>query len=636
MPAANAVRPLAHRRWVELLPWLDGYRSGPSILSENELIPNAWISTSPAQSLTSENFDAFCTLVAARYVADRPDHRLAADFPHAEHTGHRLDRTVNQLLGTPGTERSAVAEIVRGLVASTAVAGDAPSADDALPVPLTDDRRVREFVDGLDDRDRLILAERIVTSQPRTQAHLASQIGLSRERVNQLDRSLRLQLTEMVEASATLRPLLSEMSARANPIADVSDVIADIPELGLPFPTLDIPLWRILGAGSGELHIADDWIVKGSVQEANTRIREVLDEYAGPESVVPLAPVAQTLMLSVETTARWLGRNGFAVIGDHVVTASSATGDLVAATLSIAGAPLTFDEIVDSMADTPRSRSSIRNAITTDDRIVKTDRTTYGLVRWGGERYLPVHRQIGAILDEVGGQIGIDDLISRIMAKYNVTESSIRAYAGAGEFITRDDVVSRREKRYVNRKSPTKTRNLYRDGDIVRWRSVVSKAHIKGSAFNIPSALAGHLGVGPGKPLQLPSRLGPQSIIWVSVQGRLGTVKRFIDDLGLTEGDEIFLEFAPQQFDVRPYRPRAGAEPAQQILAMLGRPDHTAPDAAQLREILISSLWLPEDADIPTVIDTLRHRREDTLAELVSLATGPSQPGADTTKPTST
>lgn len=645
MPHAPAVRSLAQRSWVDLLPWLVSYRHGPSILSDTEVIPNAWLPAAPADSLNPENFDRFCALVAERYVADRPKAHLASDFPTTVTAGsvselelddrieklladndvttvaHVLAQSVDRLVALPGIERADAVDIVAGLVAFTARAPESPVVV-AEHVPLDRDRHVMAFIDGLDDRDRLILHERIVALRPRTQSSLAAEVGLSRERVNQLDRSLRLQLADMVENSGSLRQLISEMLARANPIADITEVIDDIPELGAQLPTLDIPLWRLLGAGSGQVHTTDDWIVKGSVQEANSHVRSLLEENAGPESVVPLATIADALMLPVGTTARWLSRTGFAIIGEHAVAESGGTADLVAATLSISGVPLSFDDIVLAMANTPRSRSSIRNAIVTDDRIVKTDRTTYGLQRWGGEKYLPVHRQIGLILDEAGGKISVDALVEQIMAKYDVTESSIRAYAGAGEYTTRDDVVSRREKKYVHRKSPAKTRFLYRDGDTIRWRSVVSRSHVKGSAFNIPSALAGLLGVGPGSPVQLPSRLGPQSLMWVSVQARVGTIKRFITDLDLSEGDEIFLEFAPDDFDVKVYRPPDSADPLKQILAAIGRPDPPSVTSAELPGVLAAALWLPEESSVTALVDALRHRREDELADRVAETLG--------------
>ena len=189
---APAVRSLAQRPWVDLMPWLAGYRHGPPILSDTEVIPNAWLTVAPADSLNPENFGRFCDLVAERYVTDRHHAGFAADFPALTTTGSLSDveltddaekllsgnainttealsaHSASELLDLPGSGRSAAVEIVAGLVALTARAAEPPIAA-AQHTPLDRDRHVMAFIDGLDDRGRLILDERIVASRPRTQ-----------------------------------------------------------------------------------------------------------------------------------------------------------------------------------------------------------------------------------------------------------------------------------------------------------------------------------------------------------------------------------------------------------------------------------------------------------------------------------
>lgn len=625
-----------------LLPWLAEYRSGPSILASNELIPNAWLDGSPAEALNTENFNRFCELVALRYLADRADRALADDFPtvgatttltslalgrHSDNAlqnnkistvGDVLDHTAAQLLQLPQVGRATVVDVVAALVA--AATRTLQGADDRSGGRVLADPYLVEFIESVDDRDRIILHERIFAAKPRTQSDLAKQMGLSRERVNQIDRTLRLQLSETVEGSVDLRRLLAETVALADPVADAGRVTEALPLFATQIPALEISVGQLLIAGSNDLAAVNGWIVSRPPSQIADLVGEILDANTGDERLVPVRSVAAGLHLSDSEAARWLTNSGFTVLDDHVVNGPTSTGDLVCAVLSIAGQPRTFDQILAGLAGEPRSRSSVRNALVTDDRIVKTDRTTYGLRRWGGDKYLPVHRQIGRILDEAGGKIEIADLVAQISAKYDVTESSIRAYAGAGEFVMRDDVVSRRSERYVHRKSPAKTRSLYRDGDTLRWATAVGAAHLKGSAFNIPSALAGLVGVGPGNPVKLQSRLGPQSLMWVSVQARVGTIKRFAVDLDLALGDPIFLEFTPGGFDVTRQRPDPSDDPVGAIFVRLGRVPVGTLSRADLLEVLVFSLFLPPDSDRAAVLGTLRHRKELELEALVAAA----------------
>ena len=642
MSDSNTATPFSTSTWTMLLPWLDEYRCGPPLLAREEIIPNAWLDGSPAQHLNAGNFSRFCELLALRHLEDRPDAVLAGDFPTVDTTtpigelGVRkqsakslhdngilttegiLSRSANELLDLPHLGRTAVLDIITALVAEATRApkgGDPRSSERVLADP-----HLVRFIESIDDRDRVILRERIFAAKPRTQADLAKQLGLSRERINQLDRVLRQAISETIEACADLRRLLAETVTLADPFADLDRVTQSLPLFATVIPALGVSIGDFIVAGSSDLTRVNGWILARGPAQIADRVGAILDAHTGDESLVPVAAVAAELDISDAEAARWLIHSGFTVLGDQVVNGPTSTGDLVCAALSIAGTPSTFDEIVAGLAGVSRSRSSIRNALVTDDRIVKTDRTTYGLRRWGGDRYVPVHRQIGQLVDAAGGTISIVDLVRQISEKYDVTESSIRAYAGAGEFVTRDDVVSRRAERYVHRKSPAKTRFLYRDGDTIRWATTVASAHLKGSAFNIPSALAGLVGVGPGNPVQLHSRLGPQSLMWVSVQARVGTIKRFVTDLELKQGDPIFLEFTADAFDVKRQLRSTSSDPMDRIFALLGKSGPHPTGKKELIETLAAALFLSDGSDAATVVATLQHRKELELAELVTAA----------------
>ncbi|GAC70886.1 hypothetical protein [Gordonia soli] len=642
---SNPARELGVRPWLDVLPWLGDYRDGPPILAPDEVIVNSWIHRSPADTLTDTNIADFCSLLAERYVADRPGCPLADDFPGIDpavpldglpvsaSVRRRLSGngihilqdliagSVGDLLARPRIGTAAAVEVAAALVGVAAHTATASTAEAATTTG--DHGDVESFAAALTDRDRLVLRERILSSRPRTQTELAGMIGTSRERVTQMDRGIRRRLVELIDGSPHLRALRADIDGHAHPVVDADDLVADDPDLGKTVASLDVPTWRLVAAGSVGLHAVDDWIVRGSMKEVTTQTRSSVDEAATPEGVAPVPVVADSLNLTTDAARRWLQRSGYAVVADHAVPSSASTGDLVAGVLAIAGEPRTFDEILGALLEFPRAPSSVRNALVTDERIVKTDRHTYGLRRWGLQRYVPVHRQIDRILAAADGPVPIADMIATIRGDYDVTESSIRAYASAGEFITRDEMVSRRERPYAPRKTPTRTRGLYRDGESTHWATTITAAHIKGSAFNIPSALASIIGVAPGSPVRIPSDHGPQSFMWVSVQARSGTIKRFVTDLGLAEGDPVFLDFSPQGFGVRRDTSARATTPAARIVESIGRsPGRRRPAPEALRAILTDALWLPPDSASELTVATLRRRRENDLADLVQQTVG--------------
>jgi RNA polymerase sigma-32 factor len=59
--------------------------------------------------------------------------------------------------------------------------------------------RVQEFVEGLEDRDRKLFQERVLADEPKTLAELGEELGVSRERVRQLEARLVKRLREQLK-----------------------------------------------------------------------------------------------------------------------------------------------------------------------------------------------------------------------------------------------------------------------------------------------------------------------------------------------------------------------------------------------------------------------------------------------------
>ena len=62
------------------------------------------------------------------------------------------------------------------------------------------------------------------------------------------------------------------------------------------------------------------------------------------------------------------------------------------------------------------------------------------------------------------------------------------------------------------------------------------------------------------------------------------------------------------------------AEPVDQIFALLGHRNPAPADRDDLIAAIATSLFLPDDSDVATVVSTLEHRKEIELAALVTAA----------------
>ncbi|MEV0246187.1 hypothetical protein AB0H76_06330 [Nocardia sp. NPDC050712] len=634
--AAEKAQPLprvaAGRSWLEILPWLSAHRAGPSLLGENELIPNAWMSTPAGAGVPPEFLGEVCRRIAAVFVARHRDMELAAAFPFAFATADfgdlALSAKVRIALGEDGDLAALGAQTVRDLAAEPGI-GPAALAEIgaalvrcSIPVHSATPAvaEFEAFVAGLSDRDRFLLTARILAVKPMTLISCGIELGISRERVNQLDSRLRVQVRTMFRASRELQRAADVLAAAARPMAALARVCAADPDLTGPVAGLDLRLWQVLIRLDDRIDVIDDWLVETSAEAARQRVRKLLTAAASPEGLVEMTAAAATFELPLDETERLLAYLGYRVVERHVLTRSASVHDAIAAVLALSGEPLTVAEIQAAVVPA-RSVSSIRNAMVADDRFGKADRTRWGLTRWG-TRYVPIHRQIGEILDANGGRIELEELVRQVTRNFDVREVSVRTYAATGEYVTNAGVVTRRERSYAPRKSPAKTRGLYREGEVVRWRTTIAAAHLKGSAFNLPSALAGLVGVGPNHPVELASRLGPQAVLWVSVQARCGTIKRFTDDLGLSAGDEVFLEFTPGasglRFDVVPVAAVGSGDKVRRALAATGHSQAARLPKGQVGAALAEAIWLPAATDLRGVGEALRARGETGLADLVT------------------
>lgn len=636
----SPVGDIARRSWLDVLPWLGAHRQGPPLLGEGELMANAWMSTAPGDSVSDEHLAEICRRLATVFIEHHRGLAPAEAFPFAfpaedadlSWLGLR-ERTVATLTAAGVTESGALGALtVDGLAGLrrvgpavvaevvTALVRRSVSADTATSAAVDE---VERFVAPLGERDRFLLTARILGDRRVTLAECGTALGISRERVNQLDNRLRERVHAAFHSSAPLRAAADALVAAAQPVAALDRLIAVTPELGTVAPSAGVPLWFVLTRLDQRVDAVDGWVVAETIDAARSRVKGLLAQLAGDEGLVALTEIAAHLGIPEAETATWLAYSGYRIVDGQVLTRSGSVHDSVAAILALAGEPMTLNEIHAAVVPA-RSLSSVRNAMVSDERFVKTDRARWGLARWGTSRYVPIHRQIGEILDARGGSIPVDELVERLTTEFGVKEFSVRTYAASGGYTTVDGVVTRRKQTYKPRKSPTKTRHLYREGEVLRWRTTVAAPHAKGSAFNLPTALAGLVGAGPDRSVELTSRLGPQSILWVAVQARSGTIKRFLDDLGLVPGDDIFLEFVPDaedrpQFDVLPAPPLPDSgSPAHRVLAATGHANAADLSEPAALAALAESLWLPPSSDRAAIAAALRGRKEDELAEILT------------------
>ncbi|MFC7647825.1 hypothetical protein ACFQX6_50545 [Streptosporangium lutulentum] len=190
------------------------------------------------------------------------------------------------------------------------------------------------------------------------------------------------------------------------------------------------------------------------------------------------------------------------VLEDHVVPWPRSVNDKAQAVLAVAGNPLTPEEIQERIGE-DYSLVGIRNQLTADDRFLRVDRNKYGLSRWGGEQYLGIREMIVREIERSSGEASVNTIVTNLTARYDVSESSVRAYAGGPGFERTQRgwirVAGAEQADYHPRRDVSSTRRCFRSRDGRWWHRVdVNAEHLRGSGSPLPTGFAAHLGMAPG------------------------------------------------------------------------------------------------------------------------------------------
>jgi hypothetical protein len=472
----------------------------------------------------------------------------------------------------------------------------------------------------LDGRAQQILARRFFADQPETLDELGQWLEVTRERVRQIEAKARASMVEFLEPGGSLELVGAATRELIGAVLPLVDLLALMPALARSVEAVKQPAWRVLDRLDDAYEVEDGWCASPTILAAQTATLTRLQELANQHGVVrieDLDPLNPNLSEDAGRRALqdWLTYSGFVLDGDCVFTIPpQSVGDRAAAILSVVGSPMASQDILDRFG-VERALSSLKNAMASDDRFERVDRDRWALTEWGLESYRGVRALVREEVARGGGQIAMDTLVERITSKYSVTASSVVAYASAPPFEAKAGIVRLGAADRDVRKSPGRTRRLYRRTDGWLYRVKVSKDHLRGSGSVAPMAVAGILDLQYGQTRLLESALGPQSINWTGTQPAFGTIRRFLiyDDVEIDS--EIFLvigddgSFHIETIDVD------GADPLEQALRLVGATDATAQQHP--RVALATAIGLSAEAPAVSVIGAYRERGDSDIAELL-------------------
>lgn len=539
--------------------------------------------------LTQDMNDALRIVAGWHVLRGQPDSRLWSDLG--------LD-------GAPARVLDAWAQL-QGLTAKNVVEADAPG-----PSAVLDELLAQE-----DPRNLQILTRRLFADHPETLDAIGHDLNVTRERVRQIARKTTSRLqSELTGHQEGLVDLSAALRQRIGIVSSLERVLAVYPSLMDVVAAVAQPAWRVIDRLDDSFEICDGWAAVPSVSAAIDVTWAEARRAANGIGLASVTDVAAKLGFSSgERNSEfelWLQYANLQLFRESIVLDVRSIADWAVIVLAQEERPLSVSELSD-LIPVERAETSVRNAIAIDERIVRVNRDSFALATWGMETYSGIRELIGRHLDDNGGSIDLETLVVDLTTKFDVADTSVRAYASSFPYELRAGRVTRQNPDGRVREGNLGTaRRAYATPKGVCFRFQVTPDHWRGSGSVMPSDLARSIGLSEGESLTLASPLGDQTVYWTGLQPSIGSVKRLVERLQAEPGAWVMAEFgADGEFSLRKLdlARRSGVALAQ---VMTGTEGERTRDA---RAAIATALSLPEESDWASVIAAAKNRGEDEL-----------------------
>ena len=287
--------------------------------------------------------------------------------------------------------------------------------------------------------ERLILDQRLLSSPGTTLAHLSAQVGVTRERVRQIQQ----RLTNAIESQVGRQLRLTAALARQQlgPIVaarDLDDWIASL--FANPRDRETSALASRLLRNELCYSCENGTCLNGEAMSVVKRLRETASSVADEVGLIDETKLRAQLP-GEEWTQHWstlLARCNFLRLTGRLALRDTAKARVKSALLSI-GRSATRTEIAKSSGI---SYNRVGSQLSVIPGVIRADKRHWGLAEWIDDRYEGIPLEIIQRIKEDGGATALERLLDELPRLFGVSETSVRAYVGTSQFVLRDNYVS--------------------------------------------------------------------------------------------------------------------------------------------------------------------------------------------------
>ena len=475
---------------------------------------------------------------------------------------------------------------------------------------------IESWVSDLPGREGYIFRKRVAQiGGSYTLQQLADDVGVTRERVRQIQKRVLSKFTSFTRTAAA-SPIkwrietIKQVVGTAAPLGQVVQVLCpDNGQTDYRFVLLRL---------AGPYDITGDWVVLRSAvdNDPTGKVCEMADE----TGFIDQDLVERELTkwgLDPAYHREWLTRTGkIREFNGRLARWEGTIGDKLILGLADLGHPATLDTLLDHVQE-DRAKGSALNALSGDHRVVRVNRTEWALAAWGLPEYSSIAMSIRNLVSESGGSVHIEEVITRIQNTFGSAESSIRAYCSAPMFIVDSGWVSLRhdlETFQYPYASPRTARGVFALGPSrVSLLIEVHEDLLRGSGRSIPSVVGAILQVPINQGLTFSSESGISITVTypeTSFLGpSMGSVRSLAESVGARLGQYLTVTLDRCDMSVTGMATSLGAQPPSwQLVARL-----TGIEASSGMKGLANAL----DCNVGEVRASLKSRGDDAVAQAI-------------------
>jgi len=287
---------------------------------------------------------------------------------------------------------------------------------------------------------RAVLENRILTDAPIALARMGEMFMLSRERIRQIEKSIRKNIQEELEPELSI--IMDLWAKKLGPIFSSEKLDYESQHLFLNFEhssfisdvTKNLFLYLMSYNQVNRFYLNSD--AKSAYLNFLTKAELMADEAALIDGNSLKTVLAETQWDNYYKT--FIKIAGFAEIYGFFALRFSQKAQIKAAILHI-GRPVTKEEISQI---TGISTNKISSQLSSLETVVRADKVRWGLAEWIDDVYEGIPNEIIQRINEDGGTTRLERLLYEIPKLFGVSENSVRAYVDTFQFRLEKGLVS--------------------------------------------------------------------------------------------------------------------------------------------------------------------------------------------------